>query len=128
MTNAPDLDPVLKRPLEMAGVVASVCAAAFLDDDDEAEEKVVVIKFSFSLLAEDDADFLTTPHRQRCVDELRVDSVRLRSSMRFLSNPHARKVHWHSTVTVHIDTMTAHATSAMHSIDDAHEVVGIRGG
>ena len=76
--NAPDLDPVLQIPLEVAGVVASIYAAALVDDDDEAEERVVVIKFSFSLLAEDDTDFLTTPHSQRCVDELRVDSVRLR--------------------------------------------------
>jgi len=57
-----------------AGVVVSVCGAAFLEGDDEAEEMVLMLKFSFSLLAEDDADFLTTPHRQRCVDELRVDS------------------------------------------------------
>ena len=122
MTNGPDLDPVLRIPLEVAGVVASICAAAFLDDDDEAEERVVVTKFSFSLLAEEDADFLTT--RTAKGVSTSCGSILIHE---VLANPHARNVHWHSTVTVHIDTMTAHATSALHSIDDAHEVVGIRG-
>ena len=46
-----------EKTTRMAGVVAPVCAVAFLDDTVEAEDKVVVIKFSFSPLAEDDADF-----------------------------------------------------------------------
>ena len=60
MRNEPDVDPALKRPLEVTGVVALVCAAGFLVVDDEEEEKVA-IAFSFSLLGENDADFLTTP-------------------------------------------------------------------